>query len=816
MLPLEEPIIPLVFLAVGGALALLALLMCRRSRRAGEEASRYRVIADPTDDWEYHEGADGRLLYVSPTCERLTGYPPERFLEDPELLRSIVHPDDRPAFDSHRAEVLAVAASQDRDEALRGCLEFRILTREGQTRWIGHRCTAIGGMGEPAAGHRASNRDISADKAVQQDLQRTARLLESVRAAQALYLSEAAPAQVFKTLLDALVTLTESQLGFLDEVGIDDRGAAVRLSLALSDVSWEKVSQQIFEELVTRDQEHRQPHETPAVRRHPVISNDPAHVPRSGRLAPALPSLLGYLGMPIFYGPELVGVAGIVNRPGGYDEALAVWLEPFLGTCAAIIHAQRLERRRQEAEAALRRASRYNRGLLEAALDPLVVIDRQGHISDVNLATEAATGHPRSELVGTDFASYFSDPAQAQAGYRRAFEHGVVRDYALELRHRDGRSTPVLYNAAVCRSPDGAIEQVFAAARDVSRVKRMTDMLRARLRLLDQSEGRSLEEILRASVDEAATLTESLIGFYHFLEPDQETLILQTWSTRTIEEFCQAEGAGLHYPLSEAGVWADCVRERRAIIHNDYSELAHRRGLPPGHAQILRQLVVPVFRGERIVAILGVGNKASDYVAADLEVVSTFADLAWDIVERKRAQSALSDLAYFDGLTGLPNRLLLADRLPLGMANARRYGGSMAVCYLDLDGFKRVNDRYGHAAGDHLLVILAERLRGAVREGDTVARLGGDEFVLLLGGLYSLEQAEQTLARVQAAIAVPVEIEPDTLVEVSASIGLTLHPADPSDADALIRHADQAMYAAKQAGRNCVRRFQALTDGRVT
>jgi PAS domain S-box-containing protein len=136
-------------------------------------------------------------------------------------------------------------------------------------------------------------------------------------------------------------------------------------------------------------------------------------------------------------------------------------------------------------------------------------------------------------------------------------------------------------------------------------------------------------------------MTGSLIGFYHFLEADQKTLLLQNWSSRTKAGFCSAEGKERHYNVSEAGVWAECIHKRRPVIHNDYASLPNRRGLPPGHAPVVRELVVPVLRGDGIVAILGVGNKPDDYTQGDLEVVSLLADLAWEIILRKIAEEKL-------------------------------------------------------------------------------------------------------------------------------------------------------------------------------
>ena len=173
---------------------------------------------------------------------------------------------------------------------------------------------------------------------------------------------------------------------------------------------------------------------------------------------------------------------------------------------------------------------------------------------------------------------------------------------------------------------------------EISVRNRTERVITARLRLLEFAATHSMDALLEATLDEAEALTDSLIGFYHFLDADQKTLSLQNWSTRTKAEFCRAEGKGHSYDLSAAGVWVDCIHERRPVIHNDYASLSHRGGMPPYHARLERELVVPVFRGDAVVAILGVGNKPRDYTSEDVEAVSLLADLAWEIVERKRME----------------------------------------------------------------------------------------------------------------------------------------------------------------------------------
>ena len=162
----------------------------------------------------------------------------------------------------------------------------------------------------------------------------------------------------------------------------------------------------------------------------------------------------------------------------------------------------------------------------------------------------------------------------------------------------------------------------------------------ARARLLEYAPTHALDELLAKTLEEAETLSGSAIGFYHFVSPDQNSLTLQNWSSRT-KELCTAEGRGPHFPIESAGVWAECVQARAAIIHNAYAALPNRRGLPEGHVDLVRELVVPVMRQGLVRAVLGVGNKPTDYGLADAMAVEKLADLAWDIAEAKIAQEDL-------------------------------------------------------------------------------------------------------------------------------------------------------------------------------
>jgi PAS domain S-box-containing protein len=208
------------------------------------------------------------------------------------------------------------------------------------------------------------------------------------------------------------------------------------------------------------------------------------------------------------------------------------------------------------------------------------------------------------------------------------------------------------------RAAQGSLEQRVSARtaelaranaeleRQITERRRTEEIIQLRLRLTEYAAAHSLEQLLQKTIDEVGALTNSPVGFYHFVEPDQKTLSLQAWSTRTLAESCQVQGQGRHYSIDQAGVWTDCVRERRPVIQNDSASLPHREGLPEGYAPLTRELVVPILREGLVVSILGVGNKPREYTEQDVEAAMHVADLVWDVVQHKRAEQALQRFQF--------------------------------------------------------------------------------------------------------------------------------------------------------------------------
>ncbi len=277
--------------------------------------------------------------------------------------------------------------------------------------------------------------------------------------------------------------------------------------------------------------------------------------------------------------------------------------------------------------------------LFEQAADGIFIADAQGCFTEVNRRGCEMLGYTREEMLALSIEDLIPAEDLARDPLRLGdFRTGKTVLKERRLRTKYGHLLPVEINARMLSGGS-----LLGMVRDITEHKRVQSIMQARLRLLEFASSHSMDELLTATLDEIEALTGSTIGFYHFLEADQKTLSLQNWSTNTLKNMCTAEGKGCHYDVAQAGVWVDCVYERRPVIHNDYASLPHRKGLPEGHAPVVREVVVPIFRGNLIKAIIGVGNKSTHYNESDIEIVSQLGDLSWDIAERKRAEEALKE-----------------------------------------------------------------------------------------------------------------------------------------------------------------------------
>jgi diguanylate cyclase (GGDEF)-like protein len=184
-----------------------------------------------------------------------------------------------------------------------------------------------------------------------------------------------------------------------------------------------------------------------------------------------------------------------------------------------------------------------------------------------------------------------------------------------------------------------------------------------------------------------------------------------------------------------------------------------------------------------------------------------FRSISRDITERKKFEQKLAEMATHDALTGLPNRILLSDRLMIGAALARRNGHRLAVLMLDLDRFKAVNDALGHSVGDELLKDVGQRLSGIMRKSDTVSRIGGDEFVLVLPQISGVDDVTKFAERILGAFQEPFVFSGHRL-QVTTSIGIAVYPEDGTEIENLLKNADSAMYLAKEQGRATYKYYQ--------
>ncbi len=288
------------------------------------------------------------------------------------------------------------------------------------------------------------------------------------------------------------------------------------------------------------------------------------------------------------------------------------------------------------AQRSLAESEARNRAMIAAIPDLIFQLDREYRFVDCWVDDPVRLLKPIEEFLGKrTFDILPVDVANGGArAVDRALATGTMQFFEYALDTPEGRGWFEQRIAPI------SADQVIAITRDISDRKRSELAIQVRLTLHEFSIDHTLGELLTKTLDEICGLVSSPIGFYHFVEADQRTLSLQAWSTRTEREFCNVEGPWMHHHIDQAGVWADAVRLRKPVVHNDYPSLPNRKEMPEGHAHLERELVVPILRSSQVVCILGVGNKSTPYTDEDVHLVSYIADVAWEIAERKRIEES--------------------------------------------------------------------------------------------------------------------------------------------------------------------------------
>jgi PAS domain S-box-containing protein len=362
-----------------------------------------------------------------------------------------------------------------------------------------------------------------------------------------------------------------------------------------------------------------------------------------GLLVWVIDALLDYLVFYTNYGSFLKIL--ITNPPKHEVYIRLVLLGSFLlfGVVIAILFA----RRRQMLQELSHQEAKLHT-VFNSIGDAVISTDIQGHVVIMNPVAEQLTGWAKTEARGEPLNKVFpivneKSRKEMDNPVDKVLREGKIVGLANHtvLLSKDGRDIPIADSAAPIRDEKEKVNGVVLVFRDQTEERFSQHLMESRISLIEYASYHTKKDLLTRVLDEVENFADSTISFYHFVEPDQKTLSLQQWSSRTLKNGCKADDMGRHYNIDQAGVWVDCVYKKEPVVHNDYESLPHRKGIPESHPRIDRELVVPVIRDDKVVAILGVGNKSTNYTQKDVDTVSYLADVTWEIIQQKQTMESL-------------------------------------------------------------------------------------------------------------------------------------------------------------------------------
>lgn len=582
---------------------------------------------------------------------------------------------------------------------------------------------------------------------------------------------------------------------------------------------------------------------------------------------------------------------------------------------------------RKRVEEALAQSEERFRCIVETANEGVWTFGVDDRTIYLNRTMAQMLGFEPEEILGRYMSEFlFPEDVAVHKASLQDRHLGLPSRHERRLRNKVGGEVWTLVSASPVMGTDGSYNGRFGMFSDITERKRIERILEVRESLVDVGNTTGQDGILVTALDKAETITQSAISFFHLMEADDTTFVTQAWSTRT-RDCCVLPDKLMRCDAFCTKFCVGAIRTGRAVIQNNYPRSSDLHALPEGHVPVDRVLVVPIFDQDKLVGLIGVGNKPSDYDERDIDTLTRLGGLAWGMVTRKRAQNELqnsnerfhtlfdnmmegvalhsvvhdgqgqpvnyvieavnksyerilnlraedvegkrstdvygtteppfreqflevartgrpeyietyfapmgkhfsisiapwinggfstifSDIterkqleeqllyrALHDPLTGLANRTLCLDRI--AQANeraARRPENTFAVVFIDLDGFKAINDSLGHEAGDLVLSEVAKRLLACARRVDTVCRYGGDEFILVLEEVNPRETV-RTVKRVQESLEHPLTVGTQKLL-VQASYGIAYAPQENCQPEDLLRNANIALHRAKLSGKD--------------
>jgi diguanylate cyclase (GGDEF)-like protein/PAS domain S-box-containing protein len=416
-----------------------------------------------------------------------------------------------------------------------------------------------------------------------------------------------------------------------------------------------------------------------------------------------------------------------------------------------------------EAQRAIAESERDLRGILDDLQDTYYRTDSKGIVTRASRSVKQLLGYEVEEFVGRHLAdSYCSPQDRDEFLARMQANGGHIVGGESRLRHKDGHEVWVLTTAHFIRDAAGAVIGVEGTTRDNTRQRKAEEELRLAAKVFESS-GEAIMITDAAGCIISVNQAFSIVTGYSAAEVTGRNASLLASGRHSREYF-----NGMWRSVLGTGHWSGEIwnKRRNGEIFPEWLSLSSVRDAQG-----------------RVTHLVGIFS---------------------DISERKAAEARITYLAHHDPLTGLPNRLLLKDRMEQAIVHCERSGNRVALLFVDLDRFKAVNDTFGHPVGDALLRDAAQRLLACVRDSDTISRHGGDEFLVVLTDLQNSEVPAQIAGKIMVALGQPFHIDTHEAA-ISASVGIAVYPEDGAGFDELLKKADTAMYHAKEAGRNAFR-----------